>query len=113
MLLTELETIIRFDEENGVSEVYTASPRVARLLKARGLEPYRTDKSGGKERGWFFTLPKWSVLLKPERIAIRIGGRRNPANGPGCASTQQVEQEKVKGKVTVPVPHPKAGDDRC
>jgi hypothetical protein len=84
--LSEQETIIRFDEENGFSEIYTASPRVARLLKTRGMEPYETDKSKGKEIAWYYRFPKWSVLLKPGRLSVRIGGRKMTSNGSGCTA---------------------------
>jgi hypothetical protein len=72
--LYEQETSLCFDELDGEAELYTASPRVFKLLIKRGLSPYRVENMDGKPRGWFFTLPKWSVLIKPGQRMIRIGG---------------------------------------
>ncbi len=50
----EQETIIIFNENDGEAEIYTASPRVAKVLISRGLEPYKTEFLKGKKTGWFF-----------------------------------------------------------
>ncbi|OPX91616.1 MAG: hypothetical protein A4E52_00435 [Pelotomaculum sp. PtaB.Bin013] len=42
MLLSEQETIIRFDEESEIAEVYTISPRVQKLWISR-----RASRPGG------------------------------------------------------------------
>lgn len=77
MILSEQETIIRFDEESDIAEVYTASIRVYRLLAARGLEPYKVDRTAkGQSCGWFYQLSKTAVLLKPANRVIRLGGKR-------------------------------------
>ncbi len=75
MHASEAETIIRFDETDGPAEMYTASPRVAGLLVRRGFKPYKSTKCARKENGWFFRVPKGAVLLKPGKVAIRIGGK--------------------------------------
>jgi hypothetical protein len=74
--LYEQETSICFDELDGEAELYTASLRVFRLLANRGMTPYRVENMGGKPSGWFFTLPKWAILIKPGKTAIKIGGAR-------------------------------------
>jgi len=74
--LSEQETIIRFDETDTPAEIYTASPRVAGLLQRRGLKPYKTTFHKADITGWYFELPKSSVLLKPGSRIIRIGGAR-------------------------------------
>jgi len=73
--LEEQETVIRFDETGEPAEVYTSSPRVARILIRRGLSPYKTDTCKGEESGWYFQMPKHAVILKPGKTAIRVGGR--------------------------------------
>ncbi len=79
----EQETIIRCDETGDPAEVYTASRRVANLLMKRSLSPYRTEKSNGEVTGWFFHLPRASVILKPGSHIIRVGGRRINSKVPG------------------------------
>jgi hypothetical protein len=76
MTLSEQETIILFDEAGGEAQVYTASKRVADLLARRGLEPYKTDANKQQITGWFFKLPKQTVILKPGKYSIRIGGTK-------------------------------------
>jgi hypothetical protein len=65
----EQETIIRLDEGSGDAEVYTSSKRVADKLVRAGLAPI-----GGRTTDWFFQVPKWTVLIKPGRSAVRVGG---------------------------------------
>ncbi len=72
----ELETIINFNEAEAQAEVYTASRRVAELLYKRGIKPFKVVRTNGKTTGWFFSLPKHAVLLKPENRTIRLGGRK-------------------------------------
>lgn len=67
MTAYEAETQIIFNKEEGAAEVYTTSIRVYKVLAARGLEPYRIDTSQGKPCGWFYSLPKSAVLLKPAK----------------------------------------------
>lgn len=74
MTLEELETIIRFDETQVPAEVYTASPRVRKLLARYGLQPYRADRDRqGKEVSWYYHLDKRAIALKPGNRLIRIG----------------------------------------
>jgi|GEM_PF-5884361 hypothetical protein len=70
----EAETIINFNEAEGEGELYTASPRVFKMLERRGLTPCKVDTSNGHPWGWTFTLPKWAILIKPGQNMIRIGG---------------------------------------
>lgn len=77
----ELETIINFNEEEASAEIYTASSRVHKLLAARGLEPYKIDRMNGKQSGWYYSLPKVAVLLKPANRIIRLGGKRRASAG--------------------------------
>ncbi len=74
MTLEELETIIHFDETQTPAELYTASPRVHKLLAKYGLQPYRADRDRqGKEIAWYYHLDKRAVALKPGNRLIRIG----------------------------------------
>jgi hypothetical protein len=103
--LYEQETSIAFDELDGEAELYTASPRVFKLLMKRGLSPYKVETLDGKPRGWFFTLPKWSVLLKPGRVAIKIGGARKinsiaPGVAPSATSSEVSRFPHSNGKAT-------------
>ncbi|MGB9792119.1 MAG: hypothetical protein ACPLTR_06015 [Thermacetogeniaceae bacterium] len=72
----EAETIINFNEAEDTAELYTAARRVAELLEKRGLKPYKVERTNGRATGWFFSLPKHAVLVKPSDRAIRLGGRR-------------------------------------
>ena len=75
--LFEAETQINFNEGSDTATVYTASSRVAKLLKRRGIEPVRVDRDDkGKERSWFFEVSKWAVMLKPANRLVKIGGRK-------------------------------------
>lgn len=73
----EAETIINFNEAEEQAELYTASRRVAELLEKRGLKPYKVERMDGRATGWFFSLPKHAILVKPENRIIRIGGRKS------------------------------------
>ena len=72
----ESETIIRFDETKNKAIVYTATRRVADLLKRRGLKPSEVTKFEGEENSWTFKVDKSSVLIRPENHIIKVGGRR-------------------------------------
>lgn len=91
MTACEAETVINFNEEESLAEVYTASARVHKLLTARGLEPYKVDHMNGEPCGWFYRLPKYAILLKPANRIIRVGGRRKtPANVSSGAIGEQM-----------------------
>lgn len=75
----EAETIISFDETGEPAEVYTASARVAGILRRRGLKPYKTTTNNGKENGWYFNVPRSAVALKPGSNMIRLCGRAKMA----------------------------------
>jgi len=70
----EAETSINFNEEEDTMGFYTASPRVHGMLTRRGLKPVKVDTYRGKPTGWFFSFPKWAIIIKPGNTAIRIGG---------------------------------------
>lgn len=96
----ELETIINFNEEEASAEIYTASSRVHKLLAARGLEPYKIDKMNGKPSGWYYSLSKVTVLLKPGNRVIRIGGkRRMPAIASSGTLGEPLERVSKNSKV--------------
>ncbi|CAA7602455.1 Hypothetical protein DEACI_3129 [Acididesulfobacillus acetoxydans] len=69
----ERETVIRFDEEDRVAELYTASRRVADKLIKGGLVPLKTTEGGGETAGWYFEIDSYDVIVKPSRNAIRLG----------------------------------------
>lgn len=94
MTAYEAETIVNFNEEESIAEIYTASARVCKLLTVRGLEPYKIDKLNGKASGWYYRMPKPAVLLKPANRIIRIGGRRKVAAiAPSGALGEQLRNE--------------------
>lgn len=107
MLLLEQETIVRFDEEKDQAELYTASPRVNRLLTVRGLMPYKTDYTAKHEPcGWFYSLPKAAVIIKPGNHAIRLGGKRKaginvPESALDALSAGVDSRDCMSGRVTV------------
>jgi hypothetical protein len=61
----EQETIIRWDREDPLVHVFSASPVVWRKLARLGLEPTRRSTVRGAEAGRFYTVPlarlRWSV----------------------------------------------------
>jgi len=76
MTALESETVIIFNEEDDIAEYYTAAIREYKLLAARGIEPYKIDKTDGKPSGWYYKIQKTAVLIKPANRIIRVGGRR-------------------------------------
>lgn len=96
MTASEQETIIRFDETGGPAEVFTASGRVSGMLIRKGLKPYKTDTHNGQARGWYFKVPKWSAILKPDKHAFRIGGARKVNSTPPSTATSATA-ERVSG----------------
>jgi len=71
------ETIITFDEVSKDAEIYTASPRVWKLLESRGLvAESETWDCEGETTSKVFTLPRFGVRLKPGDVAINIGGQK-------------------------------------
>ena len=93
----EAETIVNFNEEEAEAELYTASPGVFKMLARRGLAPCKVDIQGGKPRGWFFTLPKWAIIVKPGKAAIRIGGTHR-INSIASSAPIIATPEKVSGR---------------
>ena len=59
----ERETIINFNEEEGMAEIYTASPVIIRRLIKRG---YTQEKHEDKE-GAVFYIPKGDIKLPLNR----------------------------------------------
>lgn len=103
--LYEQETSICFDELDGEAELYTASPRVFKLLANRGMTPYRVETMDGHTRGWFYSLPKWSVLIKPGQRMIRIGGAHRlnstaPSVAPTATRSEVTGQGDMNGQVS-------------
>lgn len=75
----ERETIIRFDEGADTALVYTSTPRVCRLLEARGLKAFKVDVGpDGKARGWYYQVPRQAIIIKPDRCGIKVGGTQKP-----------------------------------
>jgi len=89
----EQETIINFNEKDAKAEVYTASARVSGMLIRKGLKPYKTDTHNGQARGWYFKVPKWAAILKPDKHSFRIGGARKVDSMlPSTATSALVER---------------------
>jgi hypothetical protein len=70
--LDEMETLIRWNEEENFAVIWTASPKVQARLARMGLEPSRREG----DEAWY-EAPKGAVLLKPGRLAVPLAGRRN------------------------------------
>lgn len=102
MTLFEQETILRFDEEGDHAELYTASPRINRLLTARGLMPDKIDYTAKHEpTGWFYNIPRAAIIIKPVNYAIRLGGKRKAnANTPSGALDAQAAGVSGQGGAT-------------
>ena len=68
----EMETLIRWNEEENFAVIWTCSARVQARLARMGLEPSRREGDGA-----WYEVPKGAVLLKPDRLAVPLAGRRN------------------------------------
>jgi hypothetical protein len=75
--LSEMETIIRFDETGSPAILYTASPKVNKRIMAEGGKPDKTTKNAatGKENGWTYIVPKSAKGRKFLMAAIDFDGR--------------------------------------
>lgn len=60
---SELETVIRWDEETEQAVIWSASSRFHRYMARRGITAYREDKRGGR----FYRVPKSWVTVRPPR----------------------------------------------
>jgi len=72
----EQETTVRWvADEDGVL-IWTAQPSVKRRLEKAGYRPYPGSTRGGREVGWFYTIPlvefRW-------RVGVRRAGRKKPS----------------------------------
>ena len=72
----EQETVIRWDEDQRVVHVYSASPKTWRKMARLGLEPDRVSTTKGSPSGKFWTIAsalfRWGLKRKG-------GGKGNPA----------------------------------
>jgi len=74
----EQETVIRWDREDPLAHLFSASPVVWRKLARLGLEPTRRSTVRGAEVGRFYRVPlarlRWSVAReRVEGAPKRIG----------------------------------------
>jgi len=68
----EMETLIRWNEEENFAVIWTSSPRAQVRLARMGLEPARREGDGTR-----YAVPKGAVQLKPGRSAVLIAGGRD------------------------------------
>lgn len=61
----EQETTIRFDANLVSVSIFTAYPPSMRKLVRSGQRPYKVNKLGSTESGWFFQVPysqfRWGI----------------------------------------------------
>ena len=70
----EAETIINFNESEGMASVYTASRRVRSHMLKAGFSPVKSTS-----HAWWFEVPKQAVRVKmPSIPSIYIGGKKVP-----------------------------------
>ena len=70
--LYEQETVIRFNQEEKVMEVYTAYPPLMRKLSDCGeYTKIREDKAGGKVIAMYFRADKKLLTLRTKRVVGR------------------------------------------
>lgn len=72
LMAEEMETLIRWNEEENFAVIWTASPRVQARLARMVLEPERREGDGA-----WYAVPKGAVQLKPGRSAVLIAGGRD------------------------------------
>ena len=98
----EQETTFRWDEEEQVVHVFTASPKVARKLGKLGLEPYKQTTCQGRPSGRFYRLPldrfRWGLRQKA----------RNPG-GRGVEALQKAREARRALSGTLVSPPPSQG----
>lgn len=61
----EQETIINFNQEEDLAELYTASPAVYRRMTKRGFVAERVDSES-----WIFKMPRQCVKLPSKRPVL-------------------------------------------
>ena len=83
----EQETVIRWNEEDKLVHIWSASPVTWRKLARLGIRPSRETTMAGQPSGKFYTVP-WSRFrwgLKSERRAAAMKDRRpGPPSGPAA-----------------------------
>lgn len=83
---SEQETILRFDADKGLVNVYTAWPPVVRKMTRKGYTPSQVSTIQGKPRGWFYRIPfkefRWSVGAIKNLGNLASLGLRPAAKGP-------------------------------
>ena len=68
MTKTEQETIIRWDQDDQVADLYTAYPPQARRWAKQGYSVEVSDRdAGGNPRGWRCRVPKEAVRFRQVR----------------------------------------------
>ncbi len=95
--LAEQETVIRWDREDPLVHIWTASPTEMRRLAQKGLASTRETNSGGRVTGRWYVIPRrefrWGLKrqgarLSPEHARALQAGRR-PAAGTGESHTSR------------------------
>ena len=81
MTKAEQETIIRWDEEDQMADLYTAHPAQARRWSKQGYPVEVQDRdAGGTPRGWQCSVPKEAIRFRRVRdgqvVRRKTGGGR-------------------------------------
>jgi hypothetical protein len=80
-ILTERETVFRWDAHKDAVRLFTAAPTVCRKLCRAGYRPERVSVVKGRGQGWFFTVPyadlRWGV--RPRKTGPTSRGFRGQA----------------------------------
>jgi hypothetical protein len=91
-ILTERETVLRWDGHKDVVHLFTAAPTVYRKLCGAGYGPTGVSRVKGRECGWRFQIPyldlRWGARPRktgptPGSFRGRRGPERPPATAPG------------------------------
>jgi hypothetical protein len=57
MTKAERETVIRWDSEDEMAEVYTMHTRLRNRIEKAGVARYKVDRNNGREVAWWYRIP--------------------------------------------------------
>lgn len=81
LMRAQQETVFRFDEEEQIVHIYSASPKTWRRLARLGLAPHKETTRDGKPSGRFYSLPisrfRWGLKGKGRGNAEALRKVRN------------------------------------
>jgi hypothetical protein len=91
----EQETILRWDEEEQVVHVYSASPKTWRRCARLGLAVVKVDRYKGQDRGRFYRVPlaafRWGLKAR----------RQATGNAGPLAAAREARKASLRSATTV------------